>query len=443
MTQGELIPKKKKEMSSQERLHLIQGKLYQKAKREPGYKFYVLYDKVFVRYVLEEAYRLVRSRGGSPGIDGVTFEQMEREGKASYLEDLREALRTRTYRPEAVKRVWIPKEGGGYRPLGIPTIRDRIAQAACKLVIEPIFEADFEDSSHGYRPGRDAQGAIKAIKGHLQSGKTEIYDADLSKYFDTIPHDKLMATLQMRISDKRILQLIKMWLKAPVYEDGQYHGGKKKKEGIPQGGVISPLLANIYLHLLDRIVNKPDSLFSKLGISIVRYADDFILMGKQMPEVTVDRMVRILDRMGLRLNESKSKKLNAREEPFEFLGYVIRYDRSIYNKHSRFWHIKPSGGSMRKIRQNINMELKRIGHYRPEQVSKSLNRKLRGWLNYFDIKGVSYMKLPSRKLEWYLRHRMQRFYNRKSQRKSRLYREQAYEILTLHYGLINVCAYIR
>ncbi len=200
-------------MSEQERLQTLQRKLYLKAKQEKGYRFYVLYDKLFLDYILSQAYEKVRRAGGSPGIDDQTFTDIERTGVAAFLTSLKEDLRRRTYRPQPVKRVWIEKANGGQRPLGIPTIRDRVAQTACKLVIEPIFEADFEDSSHGFRPKRSAHGAIKQIKAHLQSGKVEVYDADLSKYFDTIPHEKLMTTLRLRIRDSRVLKLITLWLK--------------------------------------------------------------------------------------------------------------------------------------------------------------------------------------------------------------------------------------
>jgi group II intron reverse transcriptase/maturase len=429
--------KKRSDMSSHERLQQLQRKLYLKAKQEKGYKFYVLYDKVFLSYILKEAYRVVKSRGGSAGIDNVSFKEIEASGLEAYLNEIGEQLRSRSYRPDAVKRVWIKKANGGLRPLGIPTIRDRVAQAACKLIIEPIFEADFEDSSYGYRPKRDAQGAMKAIKENLQTGKSEVYDADLSGYFDSIPHDKLLIAIGERVADKRIHWLIKLWLKAPVYEEGKYSSGKKRKAGTPQGAVLSPLLANIYLNLLDRIINKPGSLFAQYGIEIIRYADDFILMGRTIPEVILKRQYQILSRMGLTINSEKSKRVNAKESPFDFLGFTVRYDRSIFDSSKRFWHIRPSDKSQRRIRQNINMLLKRIGHYRPEDVVAKLNARIRGWLNYFDVPGISYTKIPKRKLNWYLRNRLYRYYNRKSQRKSRLYRQQAFNILVDKYGLID------
>jgi group II intron reverse transcriptase/maturase len=232
---------------------------------------------MFIPYMLREAWESVRANGGSPGVDRLTIADVERYGVEKYLEELGEELRCQSYRPKAVKRVMIPKANGGERPLGIPTIKDRIAQTVCKMILEPIFEADFEDSSYGFRPGRSSKDAIRTIKDNLKEGKTEVYDADLSKYFDTIPHEKLQIALKQRIADPRMLRLINMWLKAPVSERGKSENGNGT--GTPQGGVISPLLANIYLHLIDRIVNNTRSLFGRYGIRIVRYADDFGVPG--------------------------------------------------------------------------------------------------------------------------------------------------------------------
>jgi len=205
---------------------------------------------------------------------------------------------------------------------------------ACKLVIEPIFEADFTKDSFGFRPKRSAQGAIKEIKEELKSGKVRVYDADLSKYFDTIPHDKLIIALSERISDKRIIDLLKKWLGSPIYKDGQDQGGKKSNIGTPQGGVISPLLSNIYLHLLDRIVSHPKSLFSESGIRIIRYADDFVLLGKTISEEVKGKLEGLLSRMELSLNEAKSKEVNAKESNFEFLGFKISYEIMLLSQRS-------------------------------------------------------------------------------------------------------------
>jgi group II intron reverse transcriptase/maturase len=214
--QYELIKRRRSEIPDSERVLTLQGKLYQKAKLESGYRFYVLYDKMLIPYMLREAWKQGRQNAGSPGIDGVTIANVETYGVDRYLEELKEELRKRLYLPMAVKRVMIPKSNGGERPLGIPTVKDRIVQTVCKMILEPIFEADFKDCSHGFRPNRSAKGAMQQIKDNLGKGKTEILDADLSKYFDTIPHDKLIAAVKLRISDPRMLQLLEMWLKCPI-----------------------------------------------------------------------------------------------------------------------------------------------------------------------------------------------------------------------------------
>src|SRR5438874_1122553 len=240
-------------LETPEKLRNLQRKLYCKAKAEPACRFYLLYDKICREDILAHAYRLARTNAGAPGVDGVTFAQIEAEGLDAWLADLREELALKTYRPAPVRRVMIPKPNGGERPLGIPTIRDRVVQTAMKLVIEPIFEADLEPNAYGYRPKRSARNAVQEVHGLLRRGYTDVVDADLSKYFDTIPHDQLMRSVARRIVDKDILKLIKMWLKAPVEEtdkDGRKRltGGKRNKQGTPQGGVISPLLANLYMN---------------------------------------------------------------------------------------------------------------------------------------------------------------------------------------------------
>lgn len=436
-----LFVKRNSELSDAERLSNLRDKLYQKAKQEKGYKFYVLYDKLFLPYMLREAWKQVRSNGGSPGIDGKTVADIENYGVDSYLAELGEGLRKRTYRPMAVKRVIIPKANGGERPLGIPVLKDRIAQTVCKLLLEPIFEADFEDSSYGFRPNRGASDAMGSIKAHLQSGKTAVLDADLSKYFDTIPHDKLMIAVKERISDPRVLDLIYLWLKAPVYEDGRFTGGKKNKVGTPQGGVISPLLANVYLHLLDRIVNKPDSLFAKLGVKMVRYADDFVLLGNNITDGIVDRLKTLLTRMGLTLNEAKTKLADVRQVPFNFLGFTVRYSVDLYNRSKRYWEIFPAAKSELKLRGKIRDYLGRHGHSAAKDIASGLNAVMRGWLNYFDIKGVSYAAMSKRRLRAYLVRKLYRYYHRKSQRRSRLYGQKAFEVLVSQHGMIDPTKY--
>jgi group II intron reverse transcriptase/maturase len=421
---------------------ILQEKLYQKAKQERGYVFYVLYDKMFIPYMLREAWKSVKSNDGAPGVDGMTIGKVEEYGVDVYLKELGEELRKQTYKPQAVKRVMIPKADGSNRPLGIPTVRDRIAQTVCKMILEPIFEADFEESSYGFRPERSSKDAITAIKEHLKAGKTEIYDADLSKYFDTIPHDKLQIALKQRIADPRMLKLINKWLKVSVYEDGQYKSGKDNHTGTPQGGVISPLLANIYLHLVDRIVNNAQSLFSKHGIKMVRYADDFVLMGKMLPEEVLEKLKSLLPRMGLSLNEDKTRKLDARTESFNFLGFTIRYDKDIKGRDFRYWNIVPSKKSEQKIRDKVKEFLGKHGHCKAQDVADGLNSIMRGWLNYFNIDGVCYPAMSKRRLRVYLLNCLYRYYNRKSQRKSRLYGHKAFEVLTSKFGLIDPTEYV-
>lgn len=439
--QGELFKRRRSEIPDAERVRTLQEKLYQKAKQERGYKFYVLYDKMFIPYMLRQAWKSVKSNGGAPGVDRVTIADIESQGVEFYLNELGEELRRQLYKPQAVKRVMIPKANGGERPLGIPTVRDRIAQTVCKMILEPIFEADFEDSSYGFRPNRSSKDAITAIKENLKQGKTEVYDADLTNYFDTIPHDKLQIALKQRITDPRMLKLINKWLKVPVCEDGKYTSGKGNDTGTPQGGVISPLLANIYFHLLDRIVNSAGSLFFKYGVKIVRYADDFVLMGSTLPEEITDRVKSLLDRMGLKINESKTRQIDAKKESFNFLGFTIRYDLDLKGRNTKYWNILPGKKSEQKIRDRIKDYLKTHGHHKAQDVATGLNPIIRGWLNYFEIKGISYPAVSKRRLRLYMYNSLNRYYRRKSQRKCRLYRHNAFEVLVTRFGLIDPTKY--
>ena len=396
---------------------------------------------MFIPYMLREAWKSVKSNDGGPGVDGKTIADIEGYGLDNYLKELGEDLRKQTYLPQAVKRVMVDKANGGKRPLGIPTVRDRIAQTVCKMILEPIFEADFEENSYGFRPGRSSKDAMKAIKENVKGGKTEVYDADLSKYFDTIPHEKLQIALKERVADPRILKLINKWLKVPVEEKGRYKSGKGNQKGTPQGGTISPLLSNIYLHLLDRIVNNPFSLFGIEGIHIVRYADDFVLMGKTISERSIGKLKSLLSRMGLTTNEIKTRKIDARKESFNFLGFTIRYDKDIHGRKTKYWNIMPSKKSEQKIRDKIKDYLHTHGHCKAQEIVRELNAKLRGWLNYFEIQGVSYPAMSKRKLRYYLYERLNQYYRRKSQRKCRLYGQNAFEVLVSKYGLIDPTKY--
>ena len=429
--------KAKPYQTDEEKIREFQRKVYLKAKQEKDFKFYILYDKIKMIRFLKDAYKRVKANKGKCGVDNMTFEKIKEYGEDKYLYEIQKELETKMYKPSPVLRVYIPKSNGKQRPLGIPTIKDRIVQMSCKMVIEPIFEADFEDSSYGFRPKRSAKQAIKKIKEELKEGNTEILDADLSSYFDSIPHDKLMILIKQRISDNDVLRLIKMWLKAPVKENGKMSGGKKNRKGTPQGGVISPLLSNIYLHLIDKIINKKNGIFKKVGISIIRYADDFVLMGKRMNEKIKDKLKEILKRMDLELNEDKTRIINAVKMPFDFLGFTIRYDKDLYGTTKRYWNIIPSRKSRKKVRENIKDFLNKSRHFTPYRIAKGLNEIIIGWINYFNIPKTSYPQEAKRDLRKYLCCKLYRFYKKKSQRKCKLYRQNAFEVLVNKHKLID------
>lgn len=382
-------------LTTPENIRTLQRKLYSKAKQEKTYRFYALYDKAYRADILSHAYSLVRANKGSAGIDGVTFEVIETgEGVAAFVAELEEALKSKTYRPDPVKRVMIPKSNGDKRPLGIPTIRDRVAQMAVKLVIEPIFEADFCETSYGFRPKKSAHQAVDDVTYAMNRGHTEIIDADLSKYFDTIPHANLLAVVAERISDGEILRIIKMWLKALVKEvdkDGKQRnisGGKGNRRGTPQGGVISPLLSNLYLHLLDRIWER-HQLEKKLGARIVRYADDIVVLcrcGTGRPMVILRK---ILERLGLSLNEAKTRIVNAFGGKFDFLGFTIWMGKSR-KTGNHYPHVQPSKKSLQAIKDRVTHLTMRSRTIMPlEWVMNEVNATVRGWVGYFHYRNCS------------------------------------------------------
>jgi RNA-directed DNA polymerase len=368
------------------KIRMFQRKLYQKAKEEPNYRFYLLYDKMYREDILVHAYALVKSNQGAPGVDGQTFWGIETAGLEQWLDGIKKDLRAKTYQPQAVQRVMIPKPGGGERPLGIPTIRDRVVQTAAKLLLEPIFEADFDPNAYGYRPKRSAQDAIQKVDELLREGYTDVVDADLSKYFDTIPHRELIQCVARRIVDRDMLHLIKMWLKVPVEErdesgNRRISGGKNSTCGTPQGGVISPLLANLYMNRFLkywRITGRSKAFEAE----VVNYADDFVILSRGHATEALSWTRQIMPRIGLTLNETKTSIKQARTERFDFLGYTFGPHHLRKTGRRLIWE-SPSKKSVSRLRQKVGAFLA-PGNVQPwAEVRDRLNAILRGWSNYF------------------------------------------------------------
>jgi RNA-directed DNA polymerase len=425
-------------LKTPDKIRELQRKLYQKAKQEKEFRFYALYDKVYRVDILSHAYRLVRANKGAPGVDGISFEAIEgmEGGVERYLEGIAEELRGRTYKPMPVRRVYIPKPNGGKRPLGIPVIKDRVVQMAVKIVIEPIYEADFEEYSYGFRPRRDAHQAMDDVSTHLRQGKTQVIDADISKYFDNIPHDKLLKLVAKRIVDKNILRLIKMWLKAPVVEEAE--DGKKRykksEKGTPQGGVISPLLANIYLNVLDRVW-KMKRVQERLGARLVRYADDVVVLCKGNTERVVKGIERVLGYLELSLNEEKTKVVDARKESFNFLGFTIEVKKGS-RSGKEFPLIRPSKKAVKHIKAEIKGLTCRKNLALPKEVVvNKLNEVVRGWTNYFYYGHCSQDLV---RLKGFLDERVRIYLRRKHGLKSRGYKAYPYRYLYENLGLYKI-----
>jgi group II intron reverse transcriptase/maturase len=425
-----------------ESIQRIQKALYEKAKSEPKFVFYSLYDKIYREDILLEAYRRSIRNGGGPGMDGQTFTEIEWMGKEGWLSSLAGELRDRTYRPGPIKRVNIPKPNGKMRPLGIPNIKDRVVQTAVSMVLGSIYEADLADEQYAYRDGKNALDAVRRVQCLLnRDGHNKVVDADLSSYFDTIPHAKLMKELGRRTSDKGVLHLIKMWLIAPVEEVNKETGkiqrttvNKDQRKGTPQGAPISPLLSNVYMSLFIKE-------WKKLGLDvlykseIVNYADDLVICCKKSPEAAMAKMRRIMSELGLTVNEEKTKIEILPKGKFDFLGYEFR---RLYSWRLKKMYIgtRPNTKSVSSLMKEVHEHTAaKMGCKKTSTLVKGLNAVIKGWASYFSVGSVH---RPYKTLSRYIIGRFRHWFGRKHKWKTKGYKRYPDEKLYKITGLINL-----
>jgi RNA-directed DNA polymerase len=426
----------------------LRAKLYGKAKQEPEFRFYSLFGQILRRDVLWAAWGRVAENDGCPGVDGMTIEEVATApgGPGVLLEEIERELRARTYRPTAVKRVMIPKANGTLRPLGIPSIKDRVVQTAVKIVIEPIFEADFLECSYGFRPGRSAHDALAKVVENIKDGRVAIYDADLASYFDTIPHDKLMACVEKRISDQSVLALIRLWLVAEVEEKDEDGGPPRRhrpKAGTPQGGVISPLLANLYLHWFDKLCHRGDGPRYWANARLVRYADDFTIQAKFISSRLRTWIETTLEgRFGLTINRTKTsvKQVSpATDETLDFLGYRIWHAPDRFTRGRRYRTANPSPKAMAAERENLRKIICTKNGLLPiEDLVGRVNRQMAGWSAYHQAgRPARCFSLMNR----FISNRIYRHLRRRSQRPYRLPEGKTWwQHLTDDLGLVPLMA---